>query len=68
MTAGPGGGVRDQRIGRGRIADQLVEDVLGQVRGMIGQLAIYAILLVLVLFGLPFGIGVLVGRLTKRAA
>jgi hypothetical protein len=64
--------VSEQRVltieGLQGLSDQLVENVLGQVRGMIGQLVFYAILLVLVLFGLPFGIGVLVGRLTKRAA
>jgi len=64
--------VSEQRVltieGLQGVSDRLVEGVLVQVHDMIGQLVLYAILLVVVLFGLPFGIGVLVGRLTKRAA
>jgi hypothetical protein len=48
--------------------DKLVEDVFSEINGLAGIVLAGLIALVLVLFGVPFGIGVLVGRLSKRSA
>jgi len=50
-----------------RWADQVIADSWSQLRGLVSIALFGVIVLLLVLFGLPFGLGVLVGRLTRRA-
>ncbi len=48
-------------------ADELVTDAWKQLRGILNTVVVGAVALVVVLFGVPFGLGVLVGRVTKRS-
>jgi hypothetical protein len=51
-----------------RYSDQVLADAWSQIRLIINSVLIGAVALVIVLFGVPFGVGVLVGRLSKRGA
>jgi hypothetical protein len=50
-----------------RYVDKLVEDVFAEINGLATIVLVGLIALVLVVFGVPFGIGVLVGRVGKRS-
>ena len=49
-----------------RYSDQVIADTWSQIRGLMGIAIFGLIALLIVLFGVPFGLGMLVGRVTKR--
>jgi hypothetical protein len=49
-----------------RYSDQVIADAWSQIRGLMGIAIFGLIALLIVLFGVPFGLGMLVGRVTKR--
>jgi hypothetical protein len=51
-----------------RYSDQVLADAWSQIRLIINSVLIGAVALVIVLFGVPFGVGVLVGRHRSRGA
>jgi hypothetical protein len=51
-----------------RYSDRVIADAWSQIRSMMGIAIFGLIALVIVLLGVPFGLGMLVGRVTKRAA
>jgi hypothetical protein len=49
-----------------RYSDQIIADAWSQIRSLMGIAIFGLIALLIVLFGVPFGLGMLVGRVTKR--
>jgi hypothetical protein len=51
-----------------RYSDGVIADAWSQIRDLLGIAIFGLIALLLVLFGVPFGLGMLVGRVTKRSS
>jgi hypothetical protein len=49
-----------------KMIDHTIERTFAQIPDILGSVALLLIVVMLVLFGLPFGLGILVGRLWKR--